>query len=35
MDWIGYNTADVFWDLLKKNNLETIEKARLDIPIVV
>jgi len=35
MDWVGHNTADVFWDLLKKNNLDTIEKARLDIPIVV
>ena len=35
MNWGGNNIAGALWDLLKKNDLYTIEKARLDIPIVV
>ena len=35
MDWVGYNTADIFHDLLVENNLDTIEACKDDIPIVV
>ena len=35
MNWGGKNIAIELWYHLQKNDLDTIEKARLDIPIVV
>lgn len=35
MDWVGHNTADVLYEELARNGLETIDKCRDDIPIIV
>lgn len=35
IDWVGHNTADVLYEQLKKNGLDTIEGCRDDIPIIV